>query len=98
MSIQLIIYPQKYEGFTTTGFNLPVEMLANGNNFVNVGDYVSSYPAPSSTLSQQAVTALFPPTFFYRPAAIFFFVKNNRETWTQISMRKPGGWCCPLST
>ena len=64
MSVQLIIYPQKYEGFTTTGFNLPVEMLANGNNFVNVGDYVSSYPAPSSTLSQQAVTALFPPTYF----------------------------------
>ena len=64
MSVQLIVYPQNYEGFTSSNFNLPVEMLANGNNFVNVGDYVSSYPAPSSTLSQQAITALFPPTYF----------------------------------
>ena len=60
MSVQLIIYPQKYKGFSSTIFNLPVEMLANGNDFVNIGDYVSSYPAPYSTLSQQAVTALFP--------------------------------------
>ena len=64
MSVQLIVYPQNYEGFTSSNFNLPVEMLANGNDFVNVGDYVSSYPAPSSTLSQQAITALFPPTYF----------------------------------
>ena len=64
MSVQLIIRPQTYNGFTSSSFNLPVEMLANGNNFENVQDYISSYPAPYSTLSQQAATALFPPTYF----------------------------------
>ena len=64
MSVQLIIRPQTYTGFTSSSFNLPVEMLANGNNFENVQDYISSYPAPYSTLSQQAATALFPPTYF----------------------------------
>ena len=64
MSVQLIVYPQIYEGFSTNEFNLPVEMVGNGNDYVNVADYTSSYPAPSSTLSQQAITALFPPTFF----------------------------------
>ena len=64
MSVQLIIRPQNYNGFSSSSFNLPVEMLANGNGFVNVEDYVSNYPIPYSTLSQQAVTALFPPTYF----------------------------------
>ena len=64
MSVQLIVYPQVYKGLSPTSFSLPIEMLANGNDFVNVADYTSSYPAPSSTLSQQAITALFPPTYF----------------------------------
>ena len=64
MSVQLIVYPQAYKGLSPTSFSLPIEMLANGNDFVNVADYTSSYPAPSSTLSQQAITALFPPTYF----------------------------------
>ena len=58
MSVQLIVYPQ-----ITSSFSLPTEVVSNGNNFVNVGNNTSTYPAPYSTLSQQAITALSPLTY-----------------------------------
>ena len=58
MSVQLIVYPQ-----ITSSFVLPTEVVSNGNNFVNVGNNTSTYPAPYSTLSQQAITALSPLTY-----------------------------------
>ena len=59
MSVQLIVYPQNYQGFSNSS-NPSVEMITDGSNFVTVGQYVSSYPNPLGTLSQQAITALYP--------------------------------------
>ena len=59
MSVQLIVYPQSYDGFSNSN-NPTTQMLSDGNNFVNVAQYTSSYGNPVATLSQQAVSALYP--------------------------------------
>jgi len=59
MSVQLIVYPQSYDGFSNSN-NPTTQMLSDGNDFVNVAQYTSSYGNPVATLSQQAVSALYP--------------------------------------
>ena len=48
MSVQLIVYPQNYEGQYNAFSNSPWEVLVNGINFAGL-DATTSYDSPSST-------------------------------------------------
>ena len=54
MSVQLIVYPQNYEGVTNAISSSPTEFLVNGINFANL----SSTPAYTSSLTPPYVDTL----------------------------------------